>query len=70
MARLVAYNYSQVPGVDFSENYSTVVYDITYHILILLMIIYGYDVKIVLFIWRFGRRNLHGVSSRSKNKWR
>ena len=47
MARLVACRYSQIPGVDFSENCSPVVHNITYHILILLMHIYGYNAKTV-----------------------
>ena len=38
---------SQIPGVDFSENYSLVAHDITYHVLILLVLTYGYDAKIV-----------------------
>ena len=32
---LIACRYSQVPGVDFSENYSPVVNDITFHVLLL-----------------------------------
>ena len=32
-ARLVACGYSQIPGVDFSENYSPVVHDITVRLL-------------------------------------
>ena len=38
---------SQIQGVDFSENYPFVVNDITYRILISLMLTYGYDMKIV-----------------------
>ena len=46
-ARLVACGYSQIPGVDYSENYSPAVYDITFCVLILAMMIFGYSAKIV-----------------------
>ena len=46
-ARLVACGYSQIPGVDFSENYLPVVNDITYRLLIIAMIIFHLSAKIV-----------------------
>ena len=46
-ARLVACGYSQIPGVDFSENYSPVVHDITFRLLLLAMILFGLSAKIV-----------------------
>ena len=46
-ARLVACGYSQYPGVDFSENNASVVHNITYHLLILGMIIFGLSAKII-----------------------
>ena len=46
-ARLVVCGYSQIPGVDFTENYSPVVHDITYRVLLLAMIIYQLKAKIV-----------------------
>ena len=46
-ACLVACRYSQVSGVDFSENYSPVVNDITFHILLLLVLHFGYLAKVV-----------------------
>ncbi len=39
-ARLVACGYSQIPGVHFSENYSPVVHDVTFRILILDLIVF------------------------------
>ena len=36
-----------IPEVDFSENYSSVVHIIAYCILILFILFYGYDAKIV-----------------------
>ena len=45
-ARLVACGYSQIPGVDFTENYSPVINDITFRMLILMMIYYGLIGKI------------------------
>ena len=46
-ARLVACGYSQVPGVQFSKNYSPVVHNITYRVLILAIIIFGLSANIV-----------------------
>ena len=46
-ACLVACGYSQVPGVVFSENYSPVINDITFHILLLIVLHFGYLAKIV-----------------------
>ena len=46
-ARLVACGYSQIPGGDFTENYSPVVHDITFRTLLLAMLLYGYQAKIV-----------------------
>ena len=46
-ARLVACGYSQIPGVDFTENYSPVIHDISARILIIIMIIYGLQGKLV-----------------------
>ena len=39
--------YSQVPGIDFCENYSPVVNDITFCILLLMVLHFGYLAKIV-----------------------
>ena len=41
-ARLVACGYSQIPGVDFSDNYSPVVNDMSFRILLLIMILFGF----------------------------
>ena len=46
-ARLVACGYSQIPGVDFTENYSPVIHDISARILIIIMIIFGLQGKLV-----------------------
>ena len=46
-ARLVACGYSQIPGVDFSQNYSPVVHDITFRLLILMQMIFRLESKIV-----------------------
>ena len=40
-ARLVACGYSQVPGIDFSENYSLVVNDVTFCIMLLMVLHFG-----------------------------
>ena len=44
---VVACRYSQEPGINFSENYSTVVYNNTFHILLLLVLNFGYSAKIL-----------------------
>ena len=44
---LVACGYSQVLNINFSENYSLVVNDITFHILLLMVLHFGYLTKIV-----------------------
>ena len=42
-----ACDYSQIPGVDFTENCSPVIHDILARILINIMIIYGLQSKLV-----------------------
>ena len=37
-ARLVALGYSQIPGVDYSENFAPVINDVTFRILIVMII--------------------------------
>ena len=44
---LIACGYSQVPGIDFSENYSLVVNDVTFHVPLLMVQHFGYSAKIV-----------------------
>ena len=44
---LVACGYSQVPGIDFSENYSLVVNNTTFQVLQLMVLHFGYVAKIV-----------------------
>ena len=46
-ARLVACGYSQIPGVDFTANYSPVINDSTFRFLILLLIYYNFSSMIV-----------------------
>ncbi len=65
-ARLVACRYSQIPGVDFSENYLPVVHNITFGLLLVLKIVYGFSQDSwhwsSFFMWRFGWRNIYGLS--------
>ncbi len=42
-ARLVACGYSQVAGVDFTEIFSPVANDISFRILLILIVVYGFD---------------------------
>ncbi len=46
-ACLVVCGYSQIPGVYFLENYSPVAHDVTFRILILVLIVLGLKAKIV-----------------------
>ena len=43
----VACGYSQVPGIDFSENYSPVANNVTFCVLLLMVLHVGYSAKIV-----------------------
>ena len=45
--RLVALGYSQVPGVDHQDNFSLVVVDITYLIVMILALVWKYDCEIL-----------------------
>jgi len=46
-ARLVACGYSQIPGVDFTENFAPVVNDVTWRILIVAMLVWKLDAIII-----------------------
>ena len=45
-ARLVACGYSQIPGIDFTESYAPVIQDITWRILVIIMISKEYEALI------------------------
>jgi len=46
-ARLVACSYSQIPSADFTENYTPVMNDVTWHILLIVMLIWKMDAIII-----------------------
>ena len=46
-ARLVACGYSQVAGVDFSENFAPVIIDVTWRILLIVMLTLGLEGKLI-----------------------
>ena len=46
-ARLVAKGFSQIPGEDFTENFSPVINDVTFRIILTRMILEGLDAKVV-----------------------
>ena len=46
-ARLVALGYSQIPGVDYTDNFAPVIQDITFRIICVMMIMYGWNAEIV-----------------------
>ena len=45
-ARLVACGYSQIPGVDYTQVFAAVAHDVSFRLLIIAMIVYGYDAMI------------------------
>ena len=46
-ARLVACGYSQVPGVDFTDFYSPVINDVTFRIIIVVMMLNKLEARII-----------------------
>jgi len=46
-ARLVACGYSQIPGVDFQHSFAPTISDVSWRILIIAMLLFNYDAKIV-----------------------
>ena len=46
-ARLVAKGYNQIPGVDFPDSFAPVMNDITFQIILILVIIYGWDMTLI-----------------------
>ena len=46
-ARLVAKEFSQIPGANFTENFSAVINDVTFRIVLTIMILEGLDAKFV-----------------------
>ena len=55
-ARLVACGYSQVPGIDFTEVYSPLKNDVTFRVLLVMVLIYNYDCNLIDVVTAF----LHG----------
>ena len=51
-AKLVACGYSQIPGVDYSANYSPVINDITFRMLLLTIMYFALSGKIVPYLLR------------------
>ncbi len=56
----MACEYIQIPGIDFSENYSSVVHDVTFRILILVLIVFGHKAKIFDLETAFPYGNIEG----------
>jgi Reverse transcriptase (RNA-dependent DNA polymerase) len=46
-ARLVALGYSQLPGIDFTDNFAPVIHDVTFRIMLLIYFMLKYDSKII-----------------------
>jgi hypothetical protein len=48
-ARFVACGYSQVPGIDFTESYSQVIYNLSFRIILIGMMVWNLNAKIIDF---------------------
>ena len=46
-ARLVALGYSQVPGLDYTDNFAPVIQDVTFRLICLMMLMHGWLAEIV-----------------------
>ena len=46
-ARLVAKGYTQIPGIDFTDNFAPVINDVTFRMMIVLMIVKGWQGRII-----------------------
>ena len=46
-ARLVAYGYSQVPGVDFNESFAPVIYVVSFRILLIVKLVWNMKSTII-----------------------
>jgi len=46
-AHLVACGYSQVPGVDYTENYVPVINDVAWHVLLIAMLVWNLNAIII-----------------------
>ena len=47
LSHLVACGYSQISGVDYTENYAPVINDVTWLVLLLVMLLNNYDGKLL-----------------------
>ena len=57
-SRLVCLGYTQIPGIDFIDNFSTVVHNIILRIVLTLWIIYGLDIDQINIETVFLEKNL------------
>ena len=46
-ARIVSLGYTQIPGVDFTENFLSVVHDITFRLILVISIVMKYQIVIL-----------------------
>ena len=47
-ARLVAQGFAQIPGIDFTDNFSPVIYKITFKIILVLWATYNWEAEIIV----------------------
>ncbi len=56
-ARLVALGYSQIPGVDYTDNFAPVINDVTLRVLLVMCLVLGYSTQVIDVETAF----LHGI---------
>ena len=63
-ARLVCLGYSQIPGVDFSDNYAPVGNDVTFRIVMVLRLFFGFQALLLdvetAFLYRKLEEEIYG----------
>ena len=66
-ARLVALGYSQIPGIDYTDNFAPVAHDVSFRIALARMMVANLDSLVMdvetAFLYGDRRRNLHEVTS-------
>ena len=68
-ARLVAKGFSQIPGVDFTDNYSPMVNDVTFRVVVVRMLIQNLKGKVVDIDNAFLNGDLESILQTTTPQW-